>query len=379
MRLKNLTAYLLLGFIATSCIKDEAPNAEADIETCTVPGDVLNREPIIENDRVTLILKKGTDVTALAPEFTLTPGATIAPQSGSPLNFTEPQLYVVTSQDGNWKKTYRVEATFSGVTNTTYRFENVRLNNNTSSAYQIFYETDQFGRETMAWASGNPGFVMTGVAKSFSDYPTYQINEGYKNKCLALITRRTGSLGPLVNMPLAAGNLFIGKFIVANALQNALTATLFGSQFEYIPKYLKGHYKYTAGETFYELDKSREDKLKPVPGRKDIFDIYAVFFESTADMENLDGTNMLSEDNPNILAIARISDAHETDQWTEFNLPFVFREGKTIDPKKLADGKYSLTIVFSSSIRGDHFEGAEGSTLLIDEVELGYEDQEVEQ
>ena len=41
-----------------SCIQDEAPNAEADIETCTVPGDVLNRDPIIGNDQITLPLKK---------------------------------------------------------------------------------------------------------------------------------------------------------------------------------------------------------------------------------------------------------------------------------------------------------------------------------
>lgn len=45
MRLKNLMVYLFIGFTVTSCIKEEAPNAEADIETCTVPGDVLNRTP----------------------------------------------------------------------------------------------------------------------------------------------------------------------------------------------------------------------------------------------------------------------------------------------------------------------------------------------
>lgn len=28
---------------STSCIKDEAPNAEADILTCTVPADILKR------------------------------------------------------------------------------------------------------------------------------------------------------------------------------------------------------------------------------------------------------------------------------------------------------------------------------------------------
>lgn len=371
MRLRNLTAYFFLGFVATSCIQDEALNAEADIETCTVPGDVLNREPIIENEKITLILKKGTDITALAPNFELTPGATILPKSGSPLDFTEPQFYEVTSEDRQWKKKYKVEATFSTFTNSIYHFENVKLDNN--GAYQIFYETDQQGKEKMTWASGNPGFNLTGVGNGSETFPTYQSANGYKNKCLALTTRKTGSWGNSVNMPIAAGNLFIGTFDVVNALLNALTATKFGSPFEYIPTYLKGYYKYKSGETFYVLDKNRTDKLKPIPGQKDICDIYAVFFESTDNMKNLDGTNMLDESNPNILSVARIGDAKETDEWTEFNLPFVFRTGKTVDADKLAAGKYSLTIVFSSSIRGDHFEGAPGSTLYIDEVELGYQ------
>lgn len=72
MKLKNLIACFFLGFIMVSCIQDEAPNAEADIIACTVPGDVLNRDPIIENKKVTLIVKTGTDITALAPKFTLT-------------------------------------------------------------------------------------------------------------------------------------------------------------------------------------------------------------------------------------------------------------------------------------------------------------------
>ena len=87
----------------------------------------------------------------------------------------------------------------------------------------------------------------------------------------------------------------------------------------------------------------------------------------------LDGENVLSEDNPNIIAVAEIADADRVKktEWTEFNLPFVLRPGKEIDADKLADGRYSITIVFASSIDGDLFEGAPESTLLIDEVELG--------
>lgn len=375
----NLWALACLALLTTAnaCIQDEAPNAEADIETCSLPGDVLNRDPIIENNKVTLIVKKGTDVTALAPQFTLTPGATIVPASGTPLDFTQPQTYVVTSEDRKWQKSYRVEVTLSGITSSKYSFEHVRFfaDNLNDKKYQIFFETDQYGQETMTWASGNPGFALTGAGTTYEDYPTRQAADGYQGQCLCLTTRRTESFGNMMNMPLAAGNLFIGTFDVVNALTNPLTATRFGTPFYYIPTYVRGYYKYTPGDTFYELDKTASDKLRPVPGQTDTFDIYAIFYESTSDMPTLDGTNMLSEDNPNILAVARIDNRQATAKWTEFYLPFNFRDGKSVDPQKLADGRYSLTIVFSSSIRGDYFEGAPDSTLLIDEVELGYQEE----
>ena len=206
MKLNALAACLLFaGLAAVSCIKEEAPNSEADIESCTLPGDVLNRDPVIENDKVTLHLKKGTDLSSLSPEFTLTPGATISPASGTTRDFTSPQTYEVTSEDGRWKKQYRVEATTSGLTTTVYRFENARMDSN--GKYQIFYETDAAGAEILTWASGNPGFALTGAGSGYADYPTYQSESGYKGKCLALTTRKTGSFGAGVNMPSEADKI----------------------------------------------------------------------------------------------------------------------------------------------------------------------------
>lgn len=46
IRVTYFIVCLLLGITLVSCIRDEALNAEADILTCTVPGDILKRDPI---------------------------------------------------------------------------------------------------------------------------------------------------------------------------------------------------------------------------------------------------------------------------------------------------------------------------------------------
>ena len=230
MKLKNLIACFFLGFIMVSCIQDEAPNAEADIIACSVPGDVLNRDPIIENNKVTLIVKAGTDITALAPKFTLTPGASIIPNSGTTLDFTTPQYYEVTSEDKKWKKKYEVGVAFSGITNTTYHFENIKFDS--EGKYHIFYETDAQGKETMTWASGNAGFAFTGVKATAEEYPTSQSTNGVEGKCLKLTTCETGYWGSLLGMPIAAGNLFLGSFEVRPT--DILRSTKFGTPFSNI-------------------------------------------------------------------------------------------------------------------------------------------------
>ncbi len=107
MKLNRLLIfYSLLGILMASCIKDEAPNAEADILSCSLQGDVLNREAIINNDNIILSLKDDANIQQLAPEFVLTAGATIEPASGTMRDFSSPKQYTVTSEDGKWKNLY---------------------------------------------------------------------------------------------------------------------------------------------------------------------------------------------------------------------------------------------------------------------------------
>ena len=306
------------------------------------------------------MVKADTDLTDQAPEFVLTPGATITPASGTKRDFTSPQKYVVVSEDGHWSKTYTVVFTVAGIS-TRYDFEHVEQ----TGKYQTFYEMDEFNdKRLFDWASGNPGFAFTGDTSG--EFPTSSSDAGKSGKCLKLQTMSTGFFGSALKMPIAAGNLFMGTFDLGSALsgsEGALKATQFGFPFEHIPTYLTGYYKYKAGDVF-------ESAGKPVEGKVDRCDIYAIFYETDDKVKMLDGTNAFTH--PNLVSIARINDQKETDEWTQFYLPFENISGRLIDKEKLKAGGYNIAIVFSSSLEGDRFNGAIGSTLYIDEVELIY-------
>ena len=362
MKMRNLIVCFLLGLLSVSCIQDEALNAEADILTCKVSGDILKTEPEIDNESVTLTVKSGVDIKHLAPEFTITPGATIVPASGTVADFTIPQQYTVTSEDGKWSKTYVVRCLVSGIS-TDYHFEHVTMEPK-YGRYQIFYDYLANG-DSVVWASGNGGFSLTGVAKDPLDFPTMQDENGYKGKCAKLVTRSTGSFGAGFGMPIASGNLFIGTFDLLSAIPDARKATRLGRVFDHVPTSISGYYKYKAGPKYMRDGKE-------IAGMKDQCDIYAIFFETDENVKYLDGFNGLTS--PNLISVARVSGLQETDEWTHFYIPFVAKPGKLIDKEKLANGGYKLAMVFASSLKGDVFEGAEESTLWIDEIEIAHAD-----
>lgn len=220
----------LIAMSAVGCIQEEPLNAECDIITVILPGNVLNRAPRIDNDKVVLIVKNDVSLLALAPEFELTPGATISPASGTTLNFVFPQTYTVTSQDGKWSKRYTVEVQRNNTISLDYGFEHVRQIGALGGTcqYDEFYETGTAGNETLVWASANSAFSMTLQGSTPNTFPTYQGDGGVNGKCAVLVTRSTGSFGVRVGKPIAAGNLFIGNFDGTNALKNPLQATHFG-------------------------------------------------------------------------------------------------------------------------------------------------------
>ena len=371
-----------------SCIKDEAPNNECDIESAWVEGPELEKlfyetaemrkENISSTETsITFVVRSMLMVPKQIPvNFTITDKASIEPASGSLQDFTNgPVIYTVTSEDGQWKRTYKVAFAEPVLPKSKHSFEladtaegGIFIRN----WYHQFYEIDESGETQRLWASGNPGFALTLFSGAGpEEFPTYMSDAGYEGNCVRLETMSTGELGKSMGKPIAAGNLFLGKFNVDMSAIEPLKATEFGVRWDREPVRVTGYYKYKPGKDFTNSD------MEIDPNRTDEANIYAVFYRNVdadgkpyvlygGDVADLD--KIL--DNLLVYKVASVSSLPPTDQWTRFEM---FFEGEDAPAEIVANKGCNLAIVFSSSKGGAQFEGAIGSILYVDEVEVWYE------
>lgn len=376
MKQKILWSVLLGGIMFSSCIQDEALNAECDIERCTVRTENASSVFFTESDTaksvasldsvITFSVRKKADLKSLAVYFELTDGATIIPANGSVQDFSNGGVrYQVTSQDGHWHRSYVVRfEPMAVLTSDTirYSFEHYELESG-NKKYYLWYSVGSQGERVNEWATGNPGYKLSRSSAKPMDYPSIPYNNGVKGSAVELVTCDTGPFGAMVNMRIAAGNLFIGTFDADYALKDAMQATCFGLPFNKKPMKFTGYYKYTPGQRF------QDRKGNTVEGKTDSPDIYAVFYKNT-DSEGkrivLHGDDVLTH--PNIVAMARLANPRTGTEWERFELNFDYT--KEIDMDMLEDYGYSMAVVFTSSIEGASFCGALGSSLTVDEVQV---------
>lgn len=367
-------ALMTLVLSLSSCIREEALNAECDVLSADAvwfkENNLLNGDVKITNNEIIFIINKEANLNTIPePEivFQLTPGARIEKDSTKRNKDGIFQYYTTYSEDGNWNKQYI--AKFIKLPpldeDHVFSFEHFELSSN--NKYNIWYEINNKGIRSDLWASGNAGFMFTGKGKTPDDFPTTTDANGKRGNCIRLTTRDTGSFGKMAGMPIAAGNIFIGEFLSENAMKKPLEATRFGMNIApRRPAYLTGYYKYTPGEVF------TDKKKNPVEGRRDTCAIYSVLYEVDPDnFVSLDGSNVTSSDR--IVLIAEIKNPGEPDQWTEFMIPFEAMNDKVFDPERLANNGYAIAVVASSSKDGAFFEGAVGSTLHVDELSIIWE------
>lgn len=376
MRFLKSALCIVLGLSLSSCFKEEPLNSECDITEAVIhsdtpedmffnPSDSLVRVRYDQN-MITFNVRKKTDLTDLAPTFTITAGATIVPASGSHQDFSRGAVeYTVTSEDGGWSRVYKVAfVPMEKTVRDTLKFDFENFVKADKGVYYRWFEAGADGTASNIWATGNPGFQLAFMLETDPyAYPSAPMTDGYDGAAVRLVTCGTGAFGVMGNKRIAAGNLFLGEFDPLYALSETMKSTRFGIPFDKKPKKMTGYYKYMPGPDFQDAAGNY------IAGRKDSAAIYSVLYLNHDDEGNptvLYGDNVTTSDR--IVAIARMAKIEPTDEWTPFEADY--RIIGPVDPELLENYGYSFTVVFSSSYEGDKFEGAVGSTLLIDKVRI---------
>lgn len=397
--LPGLCAAVCALLLTASCVRDEALSPECDITEVSAqwlaaqPAGGLLGTPIIKQSQpatVTFFIPQAVrdsalrdlspqfDIRRLNPQFAVSTGATLYLNDGAGTltpydaaltrDFTQPKLYSVTSEDRRFTKDYSVSfAVPQPVDSCT--FESYSYDNESHNYMTLLQQQEDGSLNAHIWDSGNAGYKLTGMASTPEAYPTvFAIDSITGSRCAKLTTCTTGNFGMMTRprMPIAAGNLFIGEFRIAQAMLAPRKATRFGLQIvKGEPATLSGWYRYTAGPTFTDKDKNVRPELH------DTADIYAVLYEVDPDnFQPLDGDSILSSSRT--VSLARIADPGEPQQWTFFSEPFRPQNGKTFSAERLQRNGYAIAIVMTSSRQGAYFEGAVGSELWVDNIKITY-------
>lgn len=360
---------MVLIMLINSCIKEPPPqHIQANILGITVDDPAYVQTNDV-GSTYSLVFSEQVDATAVAPIFSLSPGATISPASGEPQDFSSPVTYTVRSESGNER-----EFTVQLIGNITliFDFEDWVVTNPFAAEGRPDIEVPQMADPL--WASTNYG-VATGLGQinfgqypSLDEYSTKPTQDSHSGTYAAqLTTIHGGSIIGVTRIPFIPGNLFRGNY--AFSLSDPSGSLQFGIPHPSnlgIPIKFKGFYKYQPGEVFYGEGEVIDDN------RIDEFNLYAVFFKvakgELGAAEFLNGHSIRNEqhaDYSKVVATAILPDNTAKDSYTAFDLDFEYLQEVDFEAND-----YKLTIVALSSKEGASYQVAPGSTLIIDDLEI---------
>lgn len=318
----------------------------------------ITSQPVINADNTITFSVADTTTTehlqTLQPVVEVSAGATYT-ASGS--DYMTGVTYTVVSENGHNIATYTVSIA-ARINSLKYSFDE----RETSGAYDYPAPRTELA-SSLEGASFIAGTYGVPVLKSTDDK--------FAGDAAAKLVTLNTSMGTTSLIPaLTSGSLFTGSFDLFAAIFDKLNSTKFGIVYDKKPLRFKGYYKYTPGEIFIN---GEDENGKPVTtpaavdtieNRIDECSIQAVLYEAATSDFTLTGHDINTSETR--VAVAALSDGSAKAEWTAFDLAFEWLDGKTYDPSKT----YKLAIVCSSSKEGDHFRGAGGSTLMLDELEV---------
>lgn len=341
---------VIICFSLLSCVtNDRFGDSDRNfIKSVSVPGQI--GQTIFNDSNIYVAVDLEYDVTQVLPDIQISNFARIKPRVTDPIDFSTPVQFVVTSESGK-SKVYKI-----WLYKTT---PEIQLPN---SDFQTWYSTKSSNKDYMQigssatdtiWATSNAGSV------SIASANVLPIAVG-TDTVVELNTINTGRLAQVIGQGIAAGSLFTGTFKLN--LTNPVASARMGTPFVGKPKSFSVQYKYTAGDVMM-------NGKGATLNMKDSADIYLLLEDRSSSPIKRIATAWFRSD-------------VRYDDFTDLNLNITY--GPIASPKYYEIPKTGtiwgtgtekpthITVVFSSSARGDLFEGAPGSKLVVNNFQLFY-------
>lgn len=352
--------YLTICFFTFSCVQEDyfGLSSYGNIKNLVVSNQAKNAVVNTQDKTVEVEIPGGVDLSTVTIQtLQISSFASSDKQVGDVLDLNDPQQIVIIAEDGS-THTWTIT---SFVASATPQLDNGDLNlwYETASNY---YEPGESATNTI-WGTGNKG---TQILNKLATIPE---DLGNGNLAAKMITLDNGLLGSTFGAPIAAGSIFTGVFNPDKIdPSNPEAAIEFGTPFPGRPIKLKFKYQYKPGN-------ENKDKNGNTLGYPDMLDIYALLEVRLGGKTERLGTGWF-----------RSGDVVEELTLMEVEFTYGELDNSFPDYMKPTDHGYvsadsaafvlptHITFVASSSFDGANFAGAIGSTLIVDDIEMVYEE-----
>lgn len=358
--MKKINIYLILTItlVLSACIKEDffGQSSYAEIKDFKVSEQSGQNQINSSNKTIIVPIPSGIDLSGIElQELSMSTFAEADIQVGDLLDLRDSSIINVRAENQSISQ-WIIKAVVAS--------EQPQLNN---SDFNLWYESSagylepgEDGTNTI-WGTGNPGGAI------LNKIATTSYDMGNDNFAAKLETLDNGFLGQLAGTPITTATIYTGKFNRDNIdLDNPRAAIDFGALFTARPTGFSFKYTYTPGS----VNKDRRGNVLDYGDKMDVY----VFLE------------VREGETSKRLATGLFRSGETVENMTTESVDLIYGELHDSFPLELLpeDGfvpdteiDYALPthIVFlaTSSYQGDKFEGAVGSTLLIDDLELRYE------
>lgn len=362
-----------------SCIKSEGLDREADIESFLIEDNNLLTTVYDEyRKKISVVLRDtaGYRYKTITPIITTSKGAKVEPASGQKVTLNNYQhFFTVTAEDGG-EKTY--EVVIEPLDQLGQDFEQWDVaNQGTNNEY--------YTPSSYMWVNANEGVrIVWNRKEEFPTSRSEEVRPGSTGKYSAKLSTKEGNTNTVsdqMDLPVLAGNMFRGEFVIGMALKDPLKTTNFGQPYpDFLgqPLELKAWYKYKRGDsgflTYKYNDKGKKERYIDET-LEDYPEIYAILYKVPKGMEGvktfLTASDIKTSDRIVAKALMNHDDVKEN-EWVHFSSKFVYSE-----EMDYTQYDYKLTVVLSSSFDGAYYRGKIGSELLVDDLEIITDDADI--